>query len=64
MKTRKDALSSAKFKWDGGGYDKNFAEGKDRYYQRCFGNVDPIDETFEAVSKQVYEPLLAHLEKI
>ena len=63
-KTRKDALSSAISKWEGGGYDKNFAEGNDRYYQRCFGNVDPIDETFEAIAKQVYEPLLAHLEKI
>ncbi|MBW2412058.1 MAG: exodeoxyribonuclease V subunit gamma [Deltaproteobacteria bacterium] len=63
-KTRKDALSSAKFKWDGGGYDYNFAEGADLYYQRCLGNLDPIDETYEEIAKQVYEPLLAHLETI
>ena len=63
-KTRNDALSRAKFKWDGGGDDYHFAEGADLYYQRCLGNLDPIDETFEEIAKHVYEPLLAHLEKI
>ena len=63
-KSRKDALSGAKFKWDGGGYENNFAEGNDPYYKRCFGILDPIDESFEEIAKQVYEPLLAHLEKI
>jgi exodeoxyribonuclease V gamma subunit len=62
--TREKALSGAKFKWHGDDYDNNFAERDDPYYLRCFGNMDPIDETFEEVAKQVYEPLLDHLEKV
>jgi exodeoxyribonuclease V gamma subunit len=62
--TRQKALSRARFRWAGGDYDKMTAEGGDRYYQRCFDNMDPIDATFEEVAKRVYTPLLAHLEKI
>lgn len=62
--TRQKALSGARLRWDGGGYDNNPAENKDFYYQRCFENMDPIDAKFEEIAKQVYEPLLAHLEEI
>ena len=62
--TREKALAGAKYRWDGGGYKNNPAENNDLYYQRCFENMDPIDETFEEVARQVYEPLLAHLEKV
>jgi exodeoxyribonuclease V gamma subunit len=62
--TRQKALTGARLKWLGSGYEQSFAESDDLYYQRCFGNTDPIDEEFEAIAKQVYEPLLAHLENV
>jgi exodeoxyribonuclease V gamma subunit len=62
--TRQKALMGARSKWMGSGFELSFAESDDPYYQRCFENTDPIDEDFEAIAKQVYEPLLAHLEKV
>ena len=59
--TRQTALSRAKFRWEGDEYGYYHAESEDPYYQRCFENIDPIDDAFEEIANRVYEPLLAHL---
>ncbi len=35
-------------------------EGKDPYFNACFGKVDPFDEQFETVSRTLLEPMLRH----
>jgi exodeoxyribonuclease V gamma subunit len=62
--TRQSALARAKFNWVGDEYKYKHGESEDPYYQRCFENMDPIDEAFEEIAKRVYEPLLTHLTDI
>jgi exodeoxyribonuclease V gamma subunit len=37
-----------------------FPERNNPYYALCFGDTDPLDDDFEAVSLAVFAPLLAH----
>ncbi|MGD8471994.1 MAG: exodeoxyribonuclease V subunit gamma, partial [Desulfobacteraceae bacterium] len=59
-KSRAAALTLARKKWQGSG---DFARGEsaDPYYDICFGTTDPLDRTFEDVSKAVFGPLLASI---
>ena len=52
------ALIKAKNKWQGS--DFNRGEIEDPYYQRCFNNLDPMDESFEDIAKRIYLPILEH----
>ena len=56
------ALLHAKRKWQGSEYKRG--EIEDPYYQRCFKNTDPIDESFEKIAKRIYLPLLAHCTEV
>jgi exodeoxyribonuclease V gamma subunit len=56
------ALKSARNKWEGS--DFNRGEMEDSYYQVCFEHTDPLDEEFEEVSKNIFEPLIGCEEKI
>jgi exodeoxyribonuclease V gamma subunit len=57
-KTITEALRMARPLWTGSDYRRG--ESKDRYYRRCFGEQDPLDEEFEQLSVLVYEPLMKH----
>jgi exodeoxyribonuclease V gamma subunit len=48
----------AKNRWIGNEYKRGDIE--DPYYYRCFKNADPIDKSFEQITKHIYLPLLAH----
>lgn len=58
----KRALENAKRTWIGNDYKRGEVENP--YYQRCFRNIDPIDESFEEISKCIYLPLLAHCTEV
>jgi exodeoxyribonuclease V gamma subunit len=57
-KSQTAALVLARRKW----VSSDFARGEsdNPYYDVCFKTTDPLDESFEAVSRAVFEPLLAH----
>jgi len=40
------------------------AEADDPYIQYCFGNRDPLDETFARVTEALYGPILKHSEPL
>ena len=52
------ALGDARKKWHGS--EDYPGEKGDPYYQRCFGDEEPLGEEFMALSRMVYDPLLAH----
>jgi len=57
-KTKAEAMRMTQPVWTGSDYGRG--ESEDRYYRRCFGEQDPIDEEFEQLSVLVYEPLMKH----
>jgi exodeoxyribonuclease V gamma subunit len=57
-KSPAEALRAARLFWAGSDYGRG--ESEDRYYQRCFGDQDPLDEEFQRLSVLVYEPLFQH----
>ncbi len=57
-KTKAEAIRMAQPVWTGSDYGRG--ESEDRYYRRCFGEQDPLDEEFEQLSVLVYEPLMKH----
>jgi exodeoxyribonuclease V gamma subunit len=59
-KSKATALARARTKWQGSG---DFARGEsaDPYYDICFKITDPLDQTFEEISKAVFGPLLANI---
>jgi len=54
------ALVSAKNKWKN---DRNEeAESDDPYYRFCFGDSDPLDETFTEMARVICGPLIEHID--
>lgn len=58
------ALEKARERWLGNEFRPGTGEGEDDYYQLCFGNTNPLDETFRKLATQFYTPLLSAMEKI
>ncbi len=54
-----EGIDKARSYWDGNSFTRNRAESSDRYYELCFGATDPLDEQFEAVAAEIFEPLMA-----
>jgi exodeoxyribonuclease V gamma subunit len=61
-KPRETALEQARKTWEEDGWGRR-GEVTDAYYQLCFREQDPIDETFEKTALEVFEPLLKHLKE-
>jgi exodeoxyribonuclease V gamma subunit len=57
-KSRAEALRATRPVWAGSDY--GHGESEDRYYQRCFGDRNPLDEEFQQMAVLVYEPLFRH----
>jgi len=57
-KSKSTALALARNKWLGSHYARG--ESDDPYYDICFKMSDPLDQSFEGVSKTVFGPLLAN----
>jgi exodeoxyribonuclease V gamma subunit len=62
-KSEKAALKQARKIWQGSG-DYARGESADVYFDVCFKMTDPLDQSFEAVSKSVFGPLLANIIKV
>ncbi len=58
---RGKAMAAARNTWRPSG-DWGFPEADDPHYDRCFGETDPLDETFEDLAAMVFEPLIAAME--
>jgi exodeoxyribonuclease V gamma subunit len=59
------ALKKAKRKWIGSQFgDYATGESNDPYYDLCFCQSEPLDETFENIAVRVFSPLLAHSREI
>jgi exodeoxyribonuclease V gamma subunit len=58
-RSREEALRAAGRIWRLSGY--GHAESDDRYYQRCFGNGDPLDDEFEQLSILLLAPIFRHM---
>ncbi|MFH1438066.1 MAG: exodeoxyribonuclease V subunit gamma [Pseudomonadota bacterium] len=54
------ALEAATDMWEGG--FKRDGEGRDVYFDLCFGKVNPFDEAFEEAAMEIYEPLITSME--
>ena len=64
-RTKKSPADLAQEKWEGGEFD-DFGKGEsqDPYFNLCFRNVvNPLDEEFETLAKNIIEPLLEHQTK-
>jgi exodeoxyribonuclease V gamma subunit len=61
-RTKKSPAELAQEKWEGGEFD-DFGKGEaqDPYFSLCFRNVvNPLDDEFEQLAKEIVEPLLQH----
>ena len=54
-KTGEEALKAASRTW---GADRGYAEGRDPYFQFCFGGPDPLDGEFRELAGAILGPLL------
>ena len=61
-RTQPAALKAAQRKWSGSDFSRG--ESKDPYFERCFGNNDPLDKDFENISMKILSPLLNHCREI
>jgi exodeoxyribonuclease V gamma subunit len=61
---QEQAMQKARETWEGNEFRPRSGEGQDPYYKRCFGHTDPLDQVFQDLAKEIYEPLLEHREKI
>ena len=52
------AIRAARKTWAGEGF--GYAVSGDRYYSRCFGERDPLDDEFRRLSILVFEPMFRH----
>ncbi|MBU5612195.1 exodeoxyribonuclease V subunit gamma [Geomonas azotofigens] len=50
------ALGAATAAWHGSEYKKG--DGQDEYCRRCFGESPPVDEEFQALAREVWDPIL------
>lgn len=60
-KSAEGALAKARVAWEGGGFSRG--EQEDPYYRLCFREQDPIDNTFEEIAVEIFEPLVKHLKE-
>ncbi len=56
------ALTAAQKKWIGSDFSRG--ECEDPYFERCFGNTNPLNEDFIKNSERIFAPLLAHCTEI
>ena len=56
--TEQVALNTAQRKWVGGDFARG--ESEDPYYDLCFRTVDPLDQEFQNIAKDVFAPPLNH----
>ena len=61
-KSEEAALHHAQGTWQGTEY--NPGECKDEYYEACFGKTDPLDEDFQKLAIEIFDPLLRSREKL
>jgi len=52
------ALNAAQRKWVGSDFARG--ESEDPYYDLCFRTVDPLDQEFKNIAKDVFAPILKH----
>ncbi len=52
------ALQAAQQKWLGNDFARG--ESEDPYYDLCFKTIDPLDEVFQNISKEIFTALLDH----
>lgn len=57
-KVEYDALENARRTWDGN--DFNPGESNDLYFNLCFRETDPLNDEFERISTEVFEPIFQH----
>ncbi|QWV93759.1 exodeoxyribonuclease V subunit gamma [Geomonas oryzisoli] len=57
-KTAGKALGAAQTAWRGS--ERKKGDGKDEYVRRCFGEEAPLDDEFQALARQVWEPILGN----
>ena len=62
-KSREEALRAAKQKWIGNDFVRGSAEREEPYHWLGFRHINPLDEEFEALSMEVFEPLIEHERK-
>ena len=62
QKTREQALDAARLTWKGN--DHKRGEIEDPYLDLCFRSVDPLDADFEAIAREVFEPLLRCMREV
>jgi len=62
QKTEDDALRTARNCWRGSDFSRG--ESEDQYFRRCFGTTDPLDEQFQNLALEIFEPLLSHMSQI
>jgi len=55
-KDEERAMRAARKEWLGDDY--SHGEGEDPYFHICFKNVDPLDEEFENLSVEIFEPIV------
>jgi len=55
------AISKAENAWYGSNHNRG--EIEDEYFRLCFGNVNPLDDEFKRITRQIYEPLLTAFDK-
>ena len=61
---QEEALLKAVEKWVGNDFQPGSGEGQDPYYERCFGETDPLDQEFQDLAVEIFGPLLEHREKV
>jgi exodeoxyribonuclease V gamma subunit len=61
-RTQSDALNAAQKKWAGTEFSRG--ESEDPYFERCFGNINALDEVFENIATKIFGPILNHSTEI
>lgn len=56
------ALMAVRKKWIGSDYARGVSE--DQYYDICFRGIEPLDDSFEKMARDVFAPLLDHCTEI
>jgi len=56
------ALKAAKNKWVGSDFQRG--ESQDPYFDLCFKNVDPIDDSFQQIAETVFSTLLENCTEV
>ncbi len=57
MKDPNEALNAARKEWEGSDFG-GMPESRDPYFRLCFKHTDPLDDTFEVLAKEIFQPLM------